>query len=356
MLQCLKERLSSSDRALYFSADHLYFNQNSLYDFVAESFDFEGINYFFIDEIHKYKNWNQELKNLYDSFPEINVMFSGSSSIDLIKGHYDLSRRGLLKKLHGLSFREYLNFETGTQHTPISLQDLINRPKECCAEIANIPTLKKHFKNYLERGYYPFFKDSESSYLERIQNMIDKIIYEDISQFYPLKANNLGHLKEILTYLATIPPGEINANNLAKNMGIDAKTTKHYLEILHESQVIRLILPPKLGAAMLRKSKKAFLNNPSLHHAISHSLNCPPDLGTLRESFFISMLENAGYSPKYIDSGGDFCVDEHRFEIGGKSKKGHQLSKEHQSSFLVKDDILYATHRDIPLYLFGFLY
>jgi predicted AAA+ superfamily ATPase len=149
LLQYIKEKLNSSDEAIYVSIDNIYFLQNSLLEFVNELYESYGIRYFFLDEIHKYPNWDQELKNLYDSFPDIKIVFSGSLSIDLVKGTYDLSRRGVIYRIGGLSFREYLLFNDIADTGIISYEDILKDRGRFETELAEIPRLRGHFKNYL---------------------------------------------------------------------------------------------------------------------------------------------------------------------------------------------------------------
>lgn len=205
MLQYIKET-QDLPTVFYVSADNIYFSNTTLFDFIREQYETESIKLFFIDEAHKYGGWSQELKNVYDSFPDVTVVFSGSSSMDLVKGSYDLSRRGIMHKLHGMSFREYLNFTTGSNFPPINLNSLITDRKQLSAELGTQPRLKGHFKEYLKTGYYPFIFESKELYFEKLGNIIDKTIYEDIASYYRLKTANLHIFKHILHYLCTIPP------------------------------------------------------------------------------------------------------------------------------------------------------
>jgi uncharacterized protein len=354
MLQFIKNNLSDKlNHTLYFSADHIFFANNTLVEFVHKAHFNENIHYFFIDEIHKYKNWNQELKNIYDSYPAVKVMFSGSSSIDLIRGAYDLSRRALLKHLYGLSFREYLNFTTGSNHEVISPQSLLANYQDLDRKFLSIEQLKRHFQNYLERGYYPFVLAQEQGYYQRINRIVDKSVFEDIANFYQLKTENLHYLKRILSYLATIPPGEVNTNNLAKNLSIDNKTAFHYLTILSEVGLVHLIYPEAKGNQVLRKVEKVFLNNTTLHYAINEQLSCPIEKGAIRELFFIQSLHNAGVDVFHTKQGDYIALNTH-VEIGGKNKSSHQIRG--TSGLLVKDDILASSKGTIPLYYWGFCY
>ncbi len=354
MLQYIKKNMGDDLKyTIYFSADHIFFSKQTLVQFVHDAYFNEGIKYFFIDEIHKYQNWNQELKNIYDSYPEVKVVFSGSSSIDLIKGTYDLSRRAILKHLYGLSFREYLNFKTGAHHDVRSVSDILLHYQVMDKDFSKIERIKHYFNDYLEQGYYPFLFSDEEGYYQRINRIVEKTIYEDIANFYKLKTENLHYLKRILSYLTTIPPGEANTNNLARYLSIDNKTAFHYLNILSEAGLVHLIYPDAKVNQMLRKIEKIFLNNTTLQHALNVQLASPIEKGTIRELFFIQSLCNAGIDVFYTKQG-DFLAMDTVFEIGGKNKKRQQLSS--VGGLLVKDDILTSLTGVVPLHYFGFTY
>lgn len=353
MLQYIKNHLND-ERVFYFSADHIYFNSTRIYEFVENLFLTEGIKIFFIDEIHKYKNWNQELKNLYDGFPQIKIIFSGSSSLDLIKGAYDLSRRAKLFHLPGLSFREFLNFETKLNIEPLSFSDLISQPHQYNQMLANIPKIKGYFQQYLRQGFYPFYNEDKLSYYEKILQLIDKTIYEDISNFYNLKTANLQQIKKILNFLASIPPGNTNIHNLSKNLSMDDKTVIHYLVALEETGLVNLIYPAEPGNVMLRRPEKIFLNNTNVQYALEGRIGSPIEIGTIRELFFIQCLKNANLKV-FHGKKGDYQVQNYFFEIGGKNKNGSQIKGETQG-YLIKDDILISSGKQIPLMYLGFLY
>ena len=282
------------------------------------------------------------------------MVFSGSSSIDLVKGSYDLSRRANLYHLHGLSFREYLNFFHDIDQPAMSFSDLIAHPEEYASSISSIPKLLGHFEDYLARGYYPYVEVDMLSYYEKIHQTIDKAIYQDIANFYQLKTQNLVYFKRILNFLASIPPGEISVNNLAKNLQIDNKTVHSYLEILAEIAMIRIVTVPEGGNKLLRLPTKIFIENTTLLTALNHYLGENLSIGTVRELFFIQSVVNAKL-PLFYSTIGDYVVDNHYFEIGGKNKDRSQL-KGKDNAYIVKDGILHPSYHTLPLYLFGFLY
>jgi len=356
LLQFIRETQDISS-VLYFSADNIFFSSNSLFDYVCHLYETEGIRVFFIDEAHKYKSWSQELKNIYDSFPDVTIVFSGSSSMDLVKGAYDLSRRGVMHHLYGLSFREYLNFSTGQKYPVVDFATLVADRRRLSAELASIPRLKGYFKEYLQLGYYPFVFESGNSHYEKLANVIEKTVHEDIASYYSLKTTNLHFFKQILHYLCTTPPGRVNAYNLAKTLGLDSKTALHYLLILQETGLVRLIYSDKKGSALIRKPVKVFVDNTTLLYMINETLGLDVNVGTARELFFLSMVQNSGEKVFYSNDGGDYCCQDIVFEIGGRGKGRKQIKgiSGHQA-FLVKDDILHASAETIPLWLFGFLY
>lgn len=354
LLHYLRTTYKGSDKALYVSADNLFFTENTLLKLADDFVKLYDGKMLCIDEVHKYKNWNQELKNIYDSYPGLNILFSGSSSIDLIKGKYDLSRRVVLRKMNGFSFREYLEIRTGKKLPIISFRQLL-KPDVKVRKLGNIEKLLGHFKAYLKCGYYPTFTLGESyeTFREKLINVIDKTVFEDISSFYSLKTDNLDILKKILYFFATSTPGSINVNKLAKNLQKDNVTIAGYLQMLRDTGLLRFLLSSGYGHAVLRHAEKIYLDNTNLLYSINETIGKKTITGVLRELFVIQALENANlkvlYSPK-----GDVICNDIVFEIGGKSKGESQIS-EMENGYVIKDDILFPSKSAIPLYLFGFL-
>ena len=371
LLQYIKNEIDDVSKCIYASLDSVYFSYSSLVEFVDELYEVYGIRYFFLDEIHKYSNWNQELKNIYDSYPDAKVVFSGSSSIDLVKGTYDLSRRAVIHRLAGLSFREYLSFRGIISSEAIEYEDLLKNSKHVQAELGSIEKIRGHFKDYLSFGYFPFFLDAvlppatndmrvesqidTSVYSRKLFRIIEKTIYEDISNYYKIKTENLGYFKRILAYTATIPPGELSRNNIAKNIGLDNKTIRNYLNILQKTGLLALVASKKTGSNLLKQTERIYLDNSNLYQAIISEIGYSSSMGSIREIFFINMIRNSGRQLFYSTTG-DFEVEGSVFEIGGRGKSLKQIRKNLSNGYLVKDDILYGGNREIPLYLFGFLY
>ncbi|NIA29954.1 MAG: AAA family ATPase [Actinobacteria bacterium] len=355
LLQYINERIENKNQCIYLSLDNIFFTRVNLIEFVDDLYEIDGIRYFFLDEVHKYPNWDQELKNIYDSYPDVKIVFSGSSSLDLVRGTYDLSRRGALFRIGGMSFREYLEFRLNKTIPSVGFNDLITNSEGFIEQLSDIERIKGHFLEYLEYGYYPFLFEDEENYHQKILNVIDKTIYEDISNFYKLKTENLVNFRKILSYLATIPPGRLKRNSISKHIGLDNKTVENYLRILNETGLVCLIKENKAGSNLLKGTEKIYLENSNIYKAIIDEIGFDYNKGTVREIFFIKMLQNSG-EKVYYSKIGDFQVRGYNFEIGGKSKSRKQIKNHLENSFLVKDDILYSSGNTIPLYLFGFLY
>ncbi|NDK07799.1 AAA family ATPase [Candidatus Gracilibacteria bacterium] len=339
--------------SLYISADNIYFLENKLFDFALRFVrEYDG-KLLIIDEIHKYRNWQQELKNIYDSFPTLQIIFSGSSSIDLVLGNYDLSRRAKLYYLEGFSLREYINFVYKQKLKKITLQDLLQNHISIAQNFPNIPIIK-YFKEYLSIGYYPYFVNEKQQDYSKILETINKTIYDDIANYYNVKTENLIYFKKIINYLSIIPPGELNSNKISKTLEIDNKTVNTYLEILEKGGLIRFLLKDVDGYNIMKNTSKIYLDNTNILYAVNTNLLKETNLGTIRETFFINCIQNS--KNKLIFSKiGDFKIGDICFEIGGENKTFKQLKDKITESFLVQDDIIIGEKNKIPLWLFGML-
>ncbi|MDJ0764607.1 MAG: ATP-binding protein [Myxococcota bacterium] len=356
MLQYIKEQINDVDEALYFSADHIYFSSTTVFELIRDQYEVEGRTRFFIDEVHKYPTWQQELKNIYDSFPNLHIVFSGSSSISIAAGSHDLSRRALLHQLEGLSFREFLLFDKGLALPTYSFADLTDAHRDIARKLANITGLRGLFREYLECGFYPFYFEDKASYAQRLLTVVEKAVYEDIASYYNLNTANLPVLKRLLMFYATSQPGELSVNSLSKALRIDNKTVVSYLQMLEAAELIQRVEVDQGGGPLLRKVDKVYLANPNLYHALCTQAGRDFRIGTLRESFVLAMLRASGSSVFYSTSG-DFVCDAVTLEIGGKNKGKRQIRDLETPAYLVKDDVLISDQKSaIPIYLFGFLY
>lgn len=349
MLQVLKEKKLAKDEGLYVSLDNIYFANHSLLTF-AEEFVQTGGKYLFLDEIQKYKNWSIEVKNIYDNYPELNMVLSGSSATEILKSEGDLSRRALFYRLGGLSFREYLNYQLNKNFESISLVDLTNNHTEISYEISTRIKPLKEFKEYLNYGYYPFFKEDVSSYHHRLRQVINTIIEVDVPTVYAVDYAAVQNIKKLLGIISETVPFKPNVKKLSDQIGISRESLIKYLKYIENADLVILLYNETKGMSLLNKPEKIYLNNTNISYALSNNIN----IGNARETFFINQLK-LNHKVRFSDKG-DFKIDnDFIFEIGGKDKDIKQIVNE-KKAWIVADNIEISVNNKIPLWLFGFLY
>jgi uncharacterized protein len=342
MLQFVKEKLNSQD-ALYVSADDLFFGENRLYD-VAESFYVNAGKHLFIDEIHKYQDWSRELKNIYDSFPQLKIVFTGSSVLDILKGSADLSRRAVIYQLQGLSFREYLNLFHQKTFQAYSLEQIIANE----VRLEGIEHPLPLFKDYLKRGYYPFGLEKELSI--RLGQIIVQTLETEIPQHANLTISTSRKLMRLLSIIAQSVPFKPNFSKISETLGVSRNSLEDYFSYLEKAGLITQLRDSTKGIRGLGKVDKVYLDNTNIaYNLMGDSVN----IGNLRETFFLNQmrLKNAVIAAKQAD----FIIDRYTFEIGGKNKKQSQIRGVVQS-FVVKDEIEFGYQNVIPLWAFGMNY
>ncbi len=342
LLQHIKLNLDTQT-SLYINADDIYFAENRLFD-LASSFYKNGGKHFFIDEIHKYKDWSKEVKMMYDYFPDLQIIFTGSSILDIYKGSDDLSRRAISYHLPGMSFREYLNLSQGISLPAYSLEE-ITRNRVKLQEIQHPLPL---FKEYLKKGYYPFFK--ESSYEVRLQNILTLILETDIPIHANLTISTSKKIKQLLYIISQSVPFKPVFIKIADKIDVHRNQIVDFFFYLEKVQVISQLRNPTKGIQLLGKIEKVYLNNPNLIYALAEDR---PDIGNIRETFFFNQLSvknNVFSSPV-----SDFLVNDFTFEVGGKGK-GQKQIEGMKNAFVVKDDIEIGYGNVVPLWAFGFNY
>lgn len=351
MCQHLQE-YQTHDRALYISADHIYVNAQGLFP-IAQQFFSNGGEALYIDEIHKYPNWSVELKNIIDTYKRCKIVFSASSSLDLNQSKGDLSRRVVYRQMLGLSFREFLTFQLNKSFPVLSLDEIIQDHVKLTHQFSSIRILK-FFKDYLMHGYYPFYLESIEEYFEKLNNVIEKVIFEDIAVIFNLKQTTLPVLKKLLWLVASTEGLTPNIDNISSSIGISREVIYNCIEYLGRSGLITNLYPAGKGLKLVRKPGKIFMNNSNLLHAVNRSLKRGSDSGAVRETFFANQV--AALHKINIHSAADFLVDDRLlFEVGGKNKMERQI-KDETDAFLALDEIETGYKNRIPLYLFGFLY
>lgn len=357
MLQKAKELTENGKNVLYFSADHPYFYSNNLLD-TADKFQKYGGEILFIDEIHKYpqkqkqNDWAQEIKNSYDALPDLQLVYSGSSILQLYQSVGDLSRRKTTYFLNGLSLREYLIYNQKGQFEKYSLNEIIENHVEIAQEISSRIKILPEFQAYLKHGYYPFYNESPESFIQRLGDIINVIIDTDIPYVSEMTQETAHKIKQLLAAVSSSVPYTPNLSNTASALYIaDQRTLIGYLNYLEKAELITTLGARAVGNKILNKPAKIYLNNTNLMYAIDKQ---QANIGTIRETFFLNQLRYL--FPVSYPKTTDFYVDNtYHFEVGGKSKQKNQ-KKELPNSFIAKDDIETGYANVIPLWLFGFLY
>jgi len=355
MRQYIRKNYSLDDRSvLYCSADSAYFSTHTLTD-TAGSFIRNGGRHLFIDEIHKYDGWSREIKEIYDLYPDLRVVISGSSLLRLNDGDADLSRRMVPYDLSGLSFREFLFFCSGEKIEPVGFDDLLKFPNEYCSYFLSLcrhPLAR--FREYLIRGYYPFYFENKSTYPIQLENVVDYIINTELPSCRNVETGNTRKIKALLQIIAHMVPYEVDIQKLSKSSGFERATTLKYLKFLEEAQLIRRLFQNLDSIGDLQKPDKILMDNPNIIYALSDGI---PEIGTVRECFFCNQLAASGRKVEYGGvKTGDYRIDgEIIVEVGGKDKDYSQIKKESQG-YIAADDIEMALYKKIPLWAFGCLY
>lgn len=349
MLQRCKQ---NGEKGVYASLDQLYFNDHSIVEFADYHYKHGG-THLYLDEVHRYpgQNWEQEIKNIYDSYPDLHIVFSSSSLLRLNRKSADLSRRIAEYKLNGLSFREYLNFANDFDFKPFSLDDILSSHIRISSDISAHIAVIKEFEKYLEKGYYPFFLDtSEFTYSQRVERIVMAVIDLDIPAVEDIEYETQLKLKKLLVILAEHVPFVPNVTGLCRDIGVSRNQLMKLFGLLADGAVLRTLNDPSTQPKSAAKPEKILFDNPSIMQA----LGIFHKIGTVRESFVASMLSEAGrlYAPKE----GDFLFDKRiLFEVGGKGKGFSQIADK-PDSYVLADDIVTGVGNKIPIWLLGFLY
>ena len=351
LLQYIREKLNDKpDEVIYLNMDDLYFSKNTLTDF-ADEFIKKGGKYLFLDEVHKYKNWSQEIKNIYDYFPDLKIVVTGSSALDIYKGKADLSRRSVLYKMQGLSFREFLGLKYDYHFPVFSLEDILMTGHVIVPDILKTIRPLKTFEEYLVYGYYPYFMEGESEFHEKLKQTVNHVLDSDLPSFELINFNAVHYLRKLISILAEIVPYKPNILKLSQQVGISRETLMRYLYLLERADLLILLQAGTDGISKMNKPEKIFLNNPNLSNALADS---NPNKGTLRETFFANQLQVL-HSVDWSDKGDFLIENKYVFEIGVRKKDSRQIAGI-DNYFIAADNIEYPQNNKIPLWLFGFLY
>lgn len=333
----------SVDDTLFVNADDIFFAEHRLFD-LASDFYKNGGKHLFIDEVHKYSNWSKELKMIYDYYPNLQIIFTGSSILDIYKGNADLSRRSLSFFLPGLSFREYLILAKGIRLPAYSLQQIL-------AQKVEMPHSERPlvlFKEYLTKGYYPFF--TEPGYDIRLRNVVQLTVENDIPAYSNLNMASTKKMRQLLYIIAQSVPFKPNFTKIGQMIDLHRNQVTDFIFYLEKAGIISQLRNTTEGIRQLGKVEKIYLDNTNLAYALSNS---KPDIGNLRETFFMSQMK-VNYEVLASEKS-DFQIEQYTFEIGGKNKQQKQIQGI-TDAYIVKDDIEYGYQNIIPLWHFGFNY
>ncbi len=349
LLQYIRLHFEPNNSVLYISLDHLYFQENTLYDLVHD-FYIKGGLFIAVDEVHKYPNWAIEIKNIYDDMPNLRLVFTGSSLLHIQQAKADLSRRVVVYTMPGLSFREFIQFETQIQLDNYTLKEIVENATNISMAITQKVKPLQYFENYLNYGYYPFYIENKNSFHQKLSEVILTVLEVDIPQYAAIPVSNSVLLKKLLAVISNSVPFKPNMNAISERTGISLNTMKNYLKLLNDVELLHLLYVEEKGINSIGKPEKIFLNNTNL----MYNLGIDTNIGNVRETFFLNQVHNKYnvFASKTVD----FKVDAlYEFELGGKNKKNQQIN-ELKNAYVVKDNIEIGTDKTIPLWLFGFLY
>lgn len=341
VLQYIKENLPV-DTSLYVTAEDFYFADHRLLD-LADEFVKQGGKRLFIDEIHRYKDWARELKLMYDYHPGLQIVFTGSSVLDINKGAADLSRRALMYHMQGLSFREYLNLFHGFDFPAYSLEEILALRVDAPSDFRPF----RYFPDYLARGYYPFGQDAGE---ERLAQIVNLALETDIPQYAGMNVSTGRKLKQLLAVVAKSVPFKPNVSSLATALGVSRNSVADYCLYVEEAGLIMQLRDDTGGIRGLGKVEKIYLDNPNLIHVLRQE---QADTGNVRETFFLNQTRVR--QEVVASSVADFSIGPWTFEVGGR-RKGRKQVEGVDHAFIVKDGIEFGQGNIIPLWHFGFNY
>ncbi len=349
-LQWLKSLNLPNNKAAYFTLDDIYFTNNSLKETIAQ-FHKMGGEYLVIDEVHKYPNWSVEIKNIYDIYPQLKIIFTGSSIIDINQEQGDLSRRALIYELPGMSYREFLSLKYQLHLPILSLEQIIQESESLKSHFPSEFRPLEYFTEYLRCGYYPFTVEDSSTVHQRLNQLMRTIIENDMAEIKDFDVRNAKKMLQLLYLLSQQVPYKPNISELAQKTSIHRNTIPNYIQHLEQAKILNLLYPAGNSFAILRKPEKVYLNNTNLIYALGGN---EVNIGNVRETFFLSqlMIDHQVNVPEK----GDFLVNnQHTFEVGGKSKTRKQITGI-ENAWVIQDDLNFPIGKNIPLWIFGFLY
>ena len=335
---------------LYVSLDHIYFFNNKLYG-LAKQFTQFGGTHLLLDEVHKYPNWAREIKLIYDNFPEIKVIFTSSSLLEIYKSESDLSRRAITYYLKELSFREFIMFETKKIFPAYSLAEILENHNSIATKLLDEIKPLPLFEKYLKIGTYPYYKENEALYAQKLYNTINLIIEMDINAVEDLQYDTLVKLKKFLITIASSAPFTPNITKLSEKVGVSRNMLVQSIKILERAGLVNELYKDTSGIGILTKPEKLYLNNSNLMYALAKENT---NTGNVRETFFLNQFK--GLYEINLSETADFVIAKtYTFEIGEKNKTKKQIAST-ENAYIAKDGIEIGFGNIIPVWIFGFMY
>ena len=352
MLQYIKQHYAYLDRqALYVSCDDAYFATHSLLE-LAEQFYLTGGKRLFIDEIHKYENWSTEIKEIYDSYPTMKMVISGSSLLSLTAGDADLSRRCINHDIQGLSFREFLHFYKGIEMPIYPLEDVLTNPASLIQEMNSKGRPVALFQEYLRNGYYPYYLDNETDYYLAIQQVVNHTIDDELTKICKVDVGNTRKIKALMTMLCASEPYQLDISKLSVQSGLKRETVLAYLNYMDKAKLLHLLYCDLVNAKRMQKPDKIYIDNSNMLYAWATT---PVRIGTARETFVVNQL-SAKHQVEFGKKKGDFKIDGiYTIEVGGEDKDFRQIANL-PNSYVLADNIETAIGHKLPIWVVGFLY
>lgn len=342
---------AGSREVLYCTLDSVYFATSSILQ-VAEKFQQHGGQLLILDEVHKYKGWSREVKEISDLYPDLRVILSGSSMLTLLNGDADLSRRCVGYDMPGLSLREYLQFYKGIELPSYSLEELLADNKRISAEINAVCRPLQHFHDYLRFGYYPYYIKNKYDYYTLIEQTVNYVIEAELPLLRSVEVANCRKLKALMSVLANMVPFQVDVSKIATAIEATRGTVLEYMRHLADAGLLSLLYSDLLSVKKMQKPDKIYLDNPNLLYALAGS---KVNVGTIRECFAVNQLKYK-HKVEYGSKKGDFKVDGHWiFEVGGEDKSFDQIA-DMPNSYILADDTEMPYGNKLPLWLVGFLY
>ena len=353
LLQHLKNNhmdLVTSGKALFVSLDNIWFAKNSLLD-LADSFSKNGGKILYLDEVHRHEDWSIYIKNIYDDYPELQVVFTGSSLLQILDARADLSRRPVMYNMQGLSFREFLNIKTGNDFQELSLEEILQNHTKLAFDICGKVKPFEYFDEYLKTGYYPFFLEGLDTYYMKLEETINMILDVELPLLRKIDIAYVPKIKKLLAIIAESSPFVLNTSKISGVMELNRTTLLSYLKSLTDAKLIASLFKDLKTVSSLQKPDKIFLENTNLMYLFEGK---KVDEGNARETFLLNQLS---YNQTVeLSKASDFFVNgKYTIECGGKNKTGEQI-KSLENAFVAADGIETGNGSKIPLWLFGFLY